>query len=77
MVDVANNVTVTWPSVTGRSYQLNWSFDLETWTADSTQLGTGGLQSAILDKASVDALDGILNNMQQLFIHVEVMSPSP
>ena len=73
--DSATEITVTWPSVTGRSYEVQWSTDLQTWTTDSTQPAIGGAQSAALNKMAIDNIDGTPGNLTKLFVRIEVVNP--
>ena len=65
----------TWPSVTGRSYEVSWSTDLAAWTTDSTHPGTGATISAPLDKTAIDNADGTPGNLDRLFVRVSVTLP--
>jgi hypothetical protein len=73
--DAAATFSVTWPSITGRSYEVFWSTDLTTWTNHSTHPGTGGVISVGLDKAAIDAADGVPGNLNGLFVKVAVTRP--
>jgi len=73
--NTATTVTVTWPAVPGRNYTVFWSTDLQTWTADSVYTATTTSQSATLNKAVIDNVDGIPGNLTELFIRVKVQAP--
>ncbi|MGJ8725772.1 MAG: sulfatase-like hydrolase/transferase [Roseibacillus sp.] len=66
------NVVVSWPSVAGRSYDLVWSTDLEEWFPITSMLGTGGELSFNLDRMAIDNEDGVIGNLDALFVRVEV-----
>jgi hypothetical protein len=70
--NAAATLSVTWPSVSGREYQVFWSSDLTTWTSHSTRQGTGGQITANLDKAVIDAADSVPGNLRALFVKVTV-----
>ncbi|MDB4541609.1 sulfatase-like hydrolase/transferase [Akkermansiaceae bacterium] len=73
--DAATEITVTWPSVSGRSYIVSWSTDLQTWNTDSTHPATGAPLSATLDKTAIDNTDGTPGNLTKLFVRVAVVNP--
>jgi hypothetical protein len=78
VIDLQNapaTLSVTWPSVTGRTYEVFWSNNLTTWTKHSTRPGSGGEITASLDKAAIDAADGVLGNLRTLFVKVTVAKP--
>lgn len=64
-------LTLTWPSVSGRSYQVSWSSDLRTWNPASTHLGTGAKLVATLDRATIEQADA-----PSLYLRVSV-APAP
>jgi arylsulfatase A len=67
--------SVTWPSVAGRSYEVFWSTDLDTWTSNSTHPGTGADIAVSLDKSAIDATDAIIGNLRAVFVRVNVTNP--
>ena len=73
--NAAATLSVTWPSVPGREYEVFWSHDLTTWTSHSTRPGTGGEITVGLDRASIDAADGVTGNLRVLFVRIEVAKP--
>lgn len=68
--DQPGAISVTWPSVSGKSYRLSWSTGLQVWHAGSTHAGTGSNLIATLDPAAVDPPDA-----PRLYLRVTV-SPS-
>mgnify|MGYP002622450529 CR=1 FL=1 len=72
LTDSPASLSVTWPSVSGRDYEVFWSTDLGTWTSDSTHPGTGGEITLSLDKAAIDAADGNSGNLRSLFVRISV-----
>jgi hypothetical protein len=78
VIDLQNapaTLSVTWPSVTGRAYEVFWSPDLINWTSHSARPGTGGQITASLDKAAIAAADGEPGNLRALFVKVTVVKP--
>jgi len=78
IIDLTNaptTLSVTWPGVVGRDYEVFWSTDLATWTIDSTVAGTRGDLSAMLDKEAIDQEDAIPGNLNRLFVRVLVKRP--
>lgn len=71
-VDAPATVTITWPSVTQRNYEVFWSTDLSSWTFYQAETGTGTPLDVSLDKATIDAADGVTGNLDELFIRVTV-----
>jgi hypothetical protein len=73
--NAAATLSVTWPSVVGRTYEVFWSTDLGTWTSDSTHPGTGADMTVPLDKSAIDANDAIIGNLRAVFVRVAVTNP--
>ncbi|MBN8459881.1 MAG: sulfatase-like hydrolase/transferase [Verrucomicrobia bacterium] len=61
---------VSWHSVTGRTYKVHWTTDLAVWHPYSVKSGTGGMLSETLDKAAMDAADGVVGNLSRCFVRV-------
>ncbi|MFC7339467.1 sulfatase-like hydrolase/transferase [Haloferula chungangensis] len=66
------SVDLSWPSVIGRSYQLVWSSDLKSWSRAATETGTGAEIRVNVELGPIDDMDGIKDNLDQLFFRVEV-----
>jgi arylsulfatase A len=78
VIDLQNapaTLSVTWPSVAGRQYEVFWSSDLTAWTSHSTRTGSGAEVTASLDKSAIDAADGVPGNLRALFVKVTVAKP--
>ena len=75
MMNAPASLSVTWPSVAGRGYEVLWSSDLSTWTNHSNRPGTGGEITVSLDKTAIDAADGVPGNLGALFVKVAVAKP--
>ena len=76
VIDLINGpvtLSVAWPSIGGRNYEVFWSTDLNTWNRNSTHPGTGEEIAVSLDKAVIDGADGIPGNLTRLFVRVNVM----
>ncbi len=67
----ANLITIIWPSVAGKEYQLSWSSDLKTWIPNSTHAGTGANLEAALDLATINP-----NDPKSIFLRVST-GPTP
>jgi arylsulfatase A-like enzyme len=72
LADTPETFSITWPSVSGRNYEVFWSTDITTWTSDSIHPGTGSDIIVTLSKATIDAADGIEGNLRTLFVRVGV-----
>ncbi|MGA0846661.1 MAG: sulfatase-like hydrolase/transferase, partial [Luteolibacter sp.] len=72
LANTATNLSVSWSSVADRTYEVSWSTDLVLWNRYATHAGTGSEISVWLDKAVIDATDNTLDNLQSLFVRVEV-----
>ena len=72
LADVTATLSITWPSVADRTYEVFWSTDLVTWISYSTHPGTGGDITAPLDKTAIDAVDEVTGNLTRIFVQVEV-----
>ncbi|MCH7228095.1 sulfatase-like hydrolase/transferase [Haloferula sp. A504] len=72
LTDSAATLSVTWPSVADRTYEVFWSTDLGVWTSDSIHPGTGEEITVPLDKAVIDAADGNSGNLRALFVRIGV-----
>ena len=53
----ANLITIHWPSILGKTYSVQWSTDLRSWTTNSTYDGTGNILEATLDVNSIPPVD--------------------
>ena len=73
--DAPASLSVTWPSVAGRTYEVFWSTNLGNWTSASTHPGTGADITVPLDKSAIDAADSIVGNLRAVFVRVEVSNP--
>jgi hypothetical protein len=69
------SLSITWPSVAGREYEVFWSTDLTDWIRHSTHPGTAADLTVPLDKSAIDAADGIPGNLHALFVRVTVFQP--
>ncbi|BCX49026.1 hypothetical protein HAHE_29340 [Haloferula helveola] len=67
--------SVMWQGHAGRDYTASWSIDGETWTDAGTQAGVDGPMQADLDKAAIDALDGVPGNLTRLLVRVAADLP--
>lgn len=74
-LDTPTHFEMTWPSVTNRMYQVHWSPGPLTSYPGSMYVGDGTARSALLDKAAMDAEDGIPGNLSQCFMWLEVFEP--
>lgn len=72
LADTEALLSITWPSVAGRSYEVFWSTDLTNWNSDSVHPGTGSDITVALDKAKIDDADGLAGNLRSLFVRVSV-----
>jgi hypothetical protein len=63
--DSKTQLDITWPSVAGRRYHVQWSTAMHTWTPDSTHTGTGAPLSATIDKSAI-------GDPGRLFVRIEV-----
>jgi hypothetical protein len=73
VVEVENTVTgyhISWPSATGRTYRVYWTTDFVDWRLHSETSGNGSMLSELLDKATLDAADGIPGNLSRCFVRV-------
>jgi len=75
LADSPTEFVVTWPSFAGRTYTVLWSIDLQTWQTHSVVNGIGANQSATIDKAAIDALDGVTGNLGELFVKIRIEAP--
>lgn len=75
IVEDSSELTVTWPSVLGRSYTIHWSTDLQSWASDSVHPATGGSQQATLNKTAIDNADGTPENLTELFVRIGMQAP--
>jgi len=66
----ADLTTFSWPSVSGRQYQVWWSNDLQTWNPESSHTGTGNPIETNIDRTSLDLIDPSL-----LYLRVKVTEP--
>ena len=72
-LETNNTVTgfsITWPSATGRTYKVYWTNNFTDWHFYSQKTGTGAILSETLDKATLDAVDGITGNLNRCFVRV-------
>ncbi|MCH7227091.1 sulfatase-like hydrolase/transferase [Haloferula sp. A504] len=73
--DAATTFSVTWPTVADRDYEIFWSTNLADWTSYSSHPGTGADITVPLDKATIDAVDGNIGDLQALFVRITVVKP--
>jgi arylsulfatase A len=72
LTDAPATLSVTWPSVVGRTYEVFWSTDLSEWNSESIHPGIGGEITVDLDKTAIDLEDVISENLTRLFARVRV-----
>lgn len=73
LTDVPAVFAITWPSVTGRDYEVCWSTDLINWTSYSNHAGSNEDITAPLDKTAIDAVDGVAGNLTRIFVKVRII----
>ena len=67
-----DNVTVSWPSVLGRTYELVGSTDLVNWFPVRSTPGTGNELSFTIDRSTIDNGESTAGDSDKLFMRVEV-----
>jgi arylsulfatase A len=72
MADTTASLSITWPSVSGKNYEVFWSTDLSAWTSYSVHPGAGGNITASLDKTVIDNVDAVQGNLNRLFVRVKI-----
>ena len=63
-----DSVSVRWPTVADKNYQLWWSTDAQTWTPASVSSGDGSEVEAVLDLAPLDLADSA-----RIFLRISVL----
>ena len=62
------NITLNWPSVSGKSYQVRWSTNMLNWNPSSIHAGTGAELEATLNRATIGPA-----NASRLFLRVSIL----
>ncbi len=71
----SGSVVVSWPSISGRTYQVTWSTDLINWSVVGSISGTGTEVDLVVDLGPIDRVDGVEGNLDRLFFRLEVAAP--
>ena len=75
--DAADDFAFTAPTTEGRIYTVFWSLDFETWTPYATHIGNGAQLPIVVATATIDADDGVLGNLNGVFLKVTVRNTPP
>ncbi|MGI9240376.1 MAG: sulfatase-like hydrolase/transferase, partial [Verrucomicrobiales bacterium] len=67
----SEQISLTWPSVIGRSYQLRWSVDMEAWNPGEILPGTGDELQASFDLTELG-----LEESPRVYVRVSIV-PTP